>query len=836
MPFQIQTAGSHKPWHAVPHVTIERDGLFVLLDPEAPNWIATDGRGARILSWLEGRASLDEVAARYARELGLELAKAWLHVDRFVREAERRGFASREPRPASRYPGRSPYLVPRLRELWLHTNNSCNLACEHCLVSSGPDGDAGLGGARLLELIDEAAELGVERFYFTGGEPFLRRDAFELVERVTRRHGRELRVLTNGILFRGPVLERLRRQDPSLLRLQVSLDGATAEVNDALRGRGSFERILAGVRELVAAGFAPTLSTVISRHNVGQMVEIVRLLKELGGASWHLIWIHKKGRWADLDGAFVAPAILYEQLSKAQHEAERLGVPIDNVEAFRERVNGNPGTRLDLSSAGVESLCVYSDGRVYPSAATVQYESLELGRWTGGNLAELLQGSPVAKRLRALTVAEKPVCNTCHFRFLCGGGDLEHSFSFGLGRTTGNGHGAFDHLDPYCDLYQGLITDSLFALAAEGRARHRTDTGFGAPVIYHAMGEGNLACAPGGDLESFAPVRTLSSNCVLTTDRTRSRRLVQEFYGRAAEQPQAELCCPVSYEAADTAHIPREVLERFYGCGGPMSVAGVRPGETAVDLGSGAGIDVFIAAKKVGPQGRAIGVDMTDPMLGVAGESKREVAARLGYDVVEFRKGYLEDVPVEDGSADLVTSNCVINLSPDKRRVFAEVWRILKDHGRIVVSDIVADRALPPDLKVNVHLWGECVSGALSEDEFMAELERAGFYGVSVLKKQFWREVEGYGFYSVTVRGYKFRKRAGCVFQGHRAVYLGPYVSVTDEEGHLFPRGQAVEVCTDTLAKLSNEPYRGSFAILEPGAAAADVTGEACCAPGSGCC
>jgi len=830
----LQTVTDRTPWHVVPHVTLERNGLVVLLDPEAPNWIATDGRGARILSWLDGRSSPDEVTARYAREFGVDLAKAWLHVDRLVRQAERRGFASREPRSAAPYAGRSRYLTPRLRELWLHTNNSCNLACEHCLVGSGPGGDAGLDGSRLIELIDEAAELGVERFFFTGGEPFLRPDAFELVERVTRRHGRELRVLTNGILFRGAVLDRLRSQDPALLRLQVSLDGATAPVNDAVRGKGSFEKILAGVRDLVAAGFAPTLSTVITRENASQMIPMVRLVKELGAASWHLLWIHKKGRWANLNGAFVMPATLHQQLRKAQEEAERLAVVIDNVESFRERVNGNPGTRLDLSSAGVESLCVYSDGRVYPSAATVQYEPLELGRWTGGNLGELLETSPVAERLRALTVAEKPVCNTCKFRFLCGGGDVEHSFSFGLGRTPTNGHGSFDYLDPYCDLYQGLITDSVFELAAQGRAQHRTDTGFGAPVIYHAMGEGDSECAAGGGLESFAPVRTLSSNCVLTTDRTRSHKLVQEFYGKAAEQPQADLCCPVSYDAEDTTHIPREVLDRFYGCGGPMSVAGVLPGETVVDLGSGAGIDVFIAAKKVGRQGRAIGVDMTDPMLGVAGESKRKVAASLGYDVVEFRKGYLEDVPVEDGSADLVTSNCVINLSPDKRRVFGEVWRILKDHGRIVVSDIVADREVPPDLKVNVHLWGECISGALSEDEFVAELERAGFYGVSILKKQFWKEVEGYGFYSVTVRGYKFRKRAGCVFQGHRAVYLGPYVSVTDEEGHLFPRGQAVEVCTDTLAKLSNEPYRGSFSVLEPGASASDFSGDASCAPG--CC
>jgi arsenite methyltransferase len=133
-----------------------------------------------------------------------------------------------------------------------------------------------------------------------------------------------------------------------------------------------------------------------------------------------------------------------------------------------------------------------------------------------------------------------------------------------------------------------------------------------------------------------------------------------------------------------------------------------------------------------------------------------------------------------------------------------------------------------------VHLWGECVSGALPEQEFLAELEKAGFYGLQVLKKQFWKQVEGHDFFSVTVRGYKFQKTAGCVYQGQRAVYLGPYTAVTDEEGHLFPRNQAVEVCTDTAAKLSNEPYRGSFAILDPGASASDFSGDASCAPG--CC
>src|SRR5438309_11675674 len=111
------------------------------------------------------------------------------------------------------------------------------------------------------------------------------------------------------------------------------------------------------------------------------MAAMVRLVKELGAAAWHLIWMHKKGRWADLDGAFVPPSALYVRIREAAAEAERLGVRIDNLDSWRQRVNGPPGTRVDLSNAAVESVCVYSDGRVYPSAATVQYEALELGRW-----------------------------------------------------------------------------------------------------------------------------------------------------------------------------------------------------------------------------------------------------------------------------------------------------------------------------------------------------------------------------------------------------------------------------------------------------------------------
>jgi SAM-dependent methyltransferase len=280
------------------------------------------------------------------------------------------------------------------------------------------------------------------------------------------------------------------------------------------------------------------------------------------------------------------------------------------------------------------------------------------------------------------------------------------------------------------------------------------------------------------------------------------------------------------------------VLDRFYGCGSPVTAANPQPGETYVDLGSGAGIDCFIAAKHVGPGGTVIGVDMTDQMLAVARDSSAKVAAALGYAVVEFRKGYLEQIPVEDKIADVVTSNCVINLSPDKPKVLAEIWRILKDHGRTVIADIVSDREVPPRLKVNEQLWGECIVGALTEEQFLAMLEQAGFYGFSVLKKTFWKTIEGFNFYSVTAQGFKFEKTAGCQFIGQRAIYKGPFKAALDEEGHLFPRNVAIEVCTDTAAKLSRAPYAGQFVIVEPSGERQDVAASACCPGGNtgGCC
>lgn len=806
------------------------DGLTYAIDGAGPNWIAVEPAGRALLEAIiqgAGTMTFGAQVARYAAERQLEAGKAWVHVHDFLRALDRAGMLSDQPFGRAPYPGRLALVAPRgLRELWLQINNACNLACTHCLVSSGPGKEPGLPLEQLLGVVDRAVALGLERLYITGGEPFVRKDVFALLRHATEERGLEAIVLTNATVFQGSIGRALDGLDRSRVRFQVSIDGARAETNDAIRGPGTFAKALEGARLLADLGYEVSVTTVTTRRNLAELPGIPRIVKDVGARSHHLMWTHKRGRAAvSLNGLFPEVPELISAVQGTADAAEGAGVVLDNLESVKRRVNGVPGVKYDFGNGGWDSLCVNFDGKVYPTAALANDRALLCGDAARDDLARILETSPVVRRLREATVARKPSMQDDPFRFFTGGGDWEHAWCFSGGDLLAP--------DPYYPIQLALVRRVMTTLGKEKRERTNRRSGYDAPLVLHAMGEGAIACGTADGTLAEQPVLTLHSNCVLSFDVDRPRAKVREFYGAAAEQPEADLCCPTRYDAGAVAHIPQDVLDRFYGCGSPMTSANVKPGESVVDLGSGAGIDVFIAAKLVGPTGKAVGVDMTDAMLAVANENRPKVAAALGYDVVEFRKGYLEAIPVMSKTVDVITSNCVVNLSPDKPRVFEEMWRILKDHGRIVISDIVSERDVPPHLKVNPRLWGECLVGALTQEQFVALLERAGFYGLSVLKKTYWKDVEGYPFFSITLQGFKYEKTAGCVFKGHRAVYLGPGKAFVDEEGHLFPRNEPYEVCTDTVAKLLQPPHQGMFAILEPGE---ERAGYACCGPDGGCC
>ncbi len=211
------------------------------------------------------------------------------------------------------------------------------------------------------------------------------------------------------------------------------------------------------------------------------------------------------------------------------------------------------------------------------------------------------------------------------------------------------------------------------------------------------------------------------------------REAVRERYAKAAVRAADSGCCgPVSncdpitgnlYDQADAGLVPEAAVKASLGCGNPTALAQLEPGENVLDLGSGGGIDVLLSARRVGPAGKAYGLDMTDEMLALARENQR----RAGVENVEFLKGEIENIPLPDNSVDVIISNCVINLSADKDRVFREAFRVLKPGGRLAVSDVVVRGEVPASIRRSVELWIGCVAGALEESEYQSKLAAAGF-------------------------------------------------------------------------------------------------------------
>src|SRR5438477_1593491 len=269
---------------------------------------------------------------------------------------------------------------------------------------------------------------------------------------------------------------------------------------------------------------------------------------------------------------------------------------------------------------------------------------------------------------------------------------------------------------------------------------------------------------------------------------------VRERYSAVVKCADTKLCSPVDYEPELLKVIPQEVIERDYGCGDPSKY--LREGETVLDLGSGTGKICFIAAQIVGPRGKIIGIDMTDEMLEIARRNAPIVADRIGYANVEFRQGRIQDLALDleklnaelraraitdaasflradelaeelrvkhplvgSDSVDVVVSNCVLNLvePKSKQQLFDEIFRVLRKGGRAVISDIVSDEEVPEHLQNDPELWSGCISGAFTEEGFLAAFEDAGFYGIQILKRDSdpWRTVQGIEFRPVTIQAFK---------------------------------------------------------------------------------
>jgi MoaA/NifB/PqqE/SkfB family radical SAM enzyme/SAM-dependent methyltransferase len=770
---------------------LEHAGVAVYVDPLAPDWFVPSSRIDSLLQIAGGYDTSSAAVAEYCRRFQADPGQVAGELARVQYLCGRDDYLP--------YQGRAHHLqLGAMKEVWFHLTDTCNLSCRHCLFGASPGKTASLDRGLLHRAIDQAASLGSHLFYFTGGEPFVYPDFCQVIKYVLDLHpAHHVVVLTNGLLVQTH-LAALIGLDTSRLHLQVSLDGLESE-HDFLRGRGSYRKLRENMEAVTGAGLAVTLSIAVNATNVDLLEEIAREARQMGATGLHFMYHFVRGKGTDEQ--FVDPERIAVQVVKAARLCRSLQLQVDNLEALKAQVFAVPGTRFDLTNMGWESLAVGPDGKIYPSPALIGIQDLVCGSLEQG-LAQVWQQSPTLATIRSTSLVDVKGWQQRPLSLITGGGDPDHSWVRG-NTLVGN--------DPYLDLYEQLVLQLIVEQASQ-----YPDRG----LFRLRMGDVRHDC-PDTDNGSDGAVSLTHCNCVVSLAETDGHSSVREFYGAAAQQANEEIVNPFGPDSGATAFIPESSTRKSYGCGSPVKDAAPQPGETVVDLGSGSGVECFLAAAEVGPQGRVFGIDMTDDMLELARNSCREVVRTLGYENVEFRKGFLEDIPLEDASADVVISNCVINLSPDKRRTYLEILRVLKPGGRLVVSDVVTDELVPAAIKNNTKYRGECLGGAMRQDDLIAMLEDCGFGSVYLHKRFPYREVAGSSFYSLT---YEAGKEEPVTGRQVRAVYRGPLPFLVTEGGLQLERGRIMQLPAPVAQSLGEQLF-----ILDDRGAVVNVEQEPCC-------
>lgn len=732
---------------------IETPHFPIYLSPEKPFWFIPNTLGdAFFRRQLKGEAPYESALA-LAQEQGLSLESMLSTIASLNRAVD---FSV-----ADAQQGRQSKKLEDLSELWIHLTDDCNLSCNHCLFSCKPDNQARtLSFEAIKKWVEEAYHLGCRLVVFTGGEPFVHEQFVAIVKWCQSLEDMSVAVLTNGLLLSSRYKE-FEECDKQRLHFQISLDGLEKE-HDVLRGKGNYKRALAGLDAADKAGLSTSVVMAVNQQNVEDMPAMIDAIHKMGQQSVHFMWHFVRGKGQSMER--VASDTLIDYFKKAVSRAKECGVTIDNLEAIKAQLFSPVGTRYDLTNAGWESLAIGPDQCVYPTPALVEMEEYNCGSLDKG-LEDCWRNSELLKQIRTLSLQDVPEMAGHAWRYIIGGGDLDHAiYNKKEGRLIG--------MDPYVSLYEAMIVllleDELNALPVP--------TGMGLRL---RMGDVSTECPSGED------INFTHCNCLLSMGDGDHRSLIRAFYAERAQKQDSSILNPVHYDASEVDFIPEEGRVRQYGCGSPVTDAALQPGEVLLDLGSGTGVEVFIAAKQVGPKGKAMGLDMTDAMLDVARRSQVAVAKNLGYENVMFHKGYLENMPLDDRSVDVVISNCVINLTSNKRCVFKEILRILKPGGRLVVSDVVTETEPSLAIRADQKMKGECLGGAYVQDYLFTVLKECGFESSSAIKRFPYRNVQGHMFYSLTFSAYKPLKEE----QKVDVMYSGPGQMLQLENGSMLHRG-----------------------------------------------
>lgn len=630
--------------------------------------------------------------------------------------------------------------LTELKEIWFHLTDTCNLHCKHCLFSEHLNKGRILSSNLIFDTIKEACDLGLKLVVFTGGEPFTFSNFTEMLSAILAKFPVNIAVLTNAtILDRHK--EALSHLDSSRIHMQISLDGPS-HIHDSMRGKGTFEATIKNIDLLKELEIPFSIATAVNLLNLEGLNEVLNILAQKNIGNLHLLWHFPRGKGASsyitpLESDALQPTVLPQILSLIKR-AQELNIYVDNIEAVSAQVFSPIGTAFATGNGGWESLTIGPDGSVYSTPANVDVEFIKAGHIDEG-LRQVWLHSPILKEIRSVSWQDIPGLTNDPWHTILGTGDMDHMIQ---GRKKDKG--LILASDPYYAIYKVLAVQTI----AQEIPRSQNSNDDYAGIILR-MGDVTSRC-PSAD-----EINLTHCNCLLSIGSQDTRQLVAQFYTERAKEPDETIRNPVKLQDDTLAFIPEEARVRMYGCGSPVIDASLQQGEAVLDLGCGTGVECFLAAKAVGPHGRVYGLDMLSDMLQVANTAKEQVSRHLGYDNITFLKGEMEDIPLTNESVNVVISNCVINLTHNKRRVFHEIFRVLKPGGRLVISDVITDMEPKLSIRADHGLSGECIAGAMVQQYLFYVLQKTGFVCSKVIKRFPYRKVQEYWFHSLTFQAYK---------------------------------------------------------------------------------
>ncbi len=747
------------------HIEYREDRRAVWLVKDAPLWFVPNQSAQRLLEKTNGRFDRQQLVNTWLEMGQKDAVTASFEVDSFVDSLCL-------PHEIAGYQGRKGLGLSALREVWFHLTDECNLRCRHCLFSDNFAKKRQLSPEIIIQTIKEALGLGLQLVCFTGGEPFCYPDFSGLARRILALDSAlQVAVLTNGTLLDNHKTA-LKEIDRDRFHLQISLDGVES-VNDAIRGSGTYKRVLAGIKAAQDSGLASSISLAVNPVSLAKAQDFVVEMAQLPVKNLHLMWHFPRGNGKNM--AIDLSAETIKGVTSLARKALSLGISVDNWDAALSAVFSPPMTRFDLGSAGFEVIAVAPDGSIYPSPALVDAHTFRAGNVREG-IEKVWRNSPVFEAVRAMSWTEISHLKDDPWGFVLGGGDMDHFLARASFSSQGDflkDSGRFLEPDPYYPIYKAF---ALLAIEDSCKGIPDIDGRLG---LLLKMGDVTADCP------SAAEINFNHCNCLLSLAETGYHRLISQFYGKRAIEADETILNPVPCPQGYEDIIPQSALARRYGCGSPVSDANLKHGETVLDLGSGTGVECFIASHLTGASGKVYGLDMTDEMLEMANSAAKQVGKRLGWQNVTFLKGYLEAIPLEADLVDCVISNCVVNLSSNKRRVFAEIFRTLKPGGRLVISDIVTETEPSRRIRADHTLSGECIAGAMVQGYLFSMLKDMGFCNARILKRFPYRTVEGHLFYSLTFTA----EKPVTAPKSREFIYSGPFQAVITDDGTVLKKG-----------------------------------------------